>query len=237
MKGDRKMISDDIVDVFPPVIAILMLAMAFLIFTYDKLFDSLTALMHLSVPAQNEILYIVVAITILALLLAFINVWNGLFLKAITYLAWLLYLPSALYYSGIDVFRILSISANFSVFATSLSYTVIAIAGILLACGSLAMRSFGRLKNAREYILTRGADRSETRSAFFHNALFEIKLIMATCAATILFAFLAPNIGLRLKSTFITASSTYLLVMLGAILLLALVLVLFLWPRKNGEKG
>jgi hypothetical protein len=55
VKGDRKMISDDIVDVFPPVIAILMLAMAFLIFTYDKLFDSLTALMHLSVPAQNEI--------------------------------------------------------------------------------------------------------------------------------------------------------------------------------------
>ncbi len=237
MKGDRKVISTDIVDVLPPIIAILMLAMAFLIFTYDKLFESLTTLMHMSVPAENEILYIVVAVAIAALLLAFINVWNGAVLKAITYLAWLLYLPSALYYSGIDVFRILSISANFSVFATSMSYTVIAIAGILLACGSLAIRSFGRLKNAREYILSRGADQSETRRAFFHNTLFELKLITATCAATIIFAFLAPTIGLKLKSTFITASSTYLLVVLGAILLLALVLVLFLWPRKNGEKG
>jgi len=155
-KGGRKAISTDIVDVFPPAMAISMLAMAFLIFTYDKLFDSLTALMHLSVPPENEILYMVAAATIAALPLAFINVWNGPVVKAITYLAWLLYLPSAMYYSGIDVFRILSISANFSVFATSLPYTVIAIAGILLACGSLATRSFGRLKNAREYILSRG---------------------------------------------------------------------------------
>jgi hypothetical protein len=214
-----------------------MLAMAFLTFIYNKLFGSLTDLLHLSVPATGDILFMGVAVAIIALPLAFLNIWSGVVLKAATYLAWLLYLPSALYYSGIDVFRILSISANFSVFTTSLTYTVIAIAGILLACGSLAVRSFGRLKKAREYFLARGADQLETRRAFLHNSLFEIKLIAATCVATILFAFLAPLVGQRLQSAFITASSTYLLVVLGAILLLALVLVLFLWPRKNGEKG
>ncbi|BAI61597.1 hypothetical protein MCP_1525 [Methanocella paludicola SANAE] len=237
MKGSKNVISTDIVDVLPTVIVISMMAMAFLTFAYSKLFGSLTGLLHMSVPPTGDILLISVVVALAALPLAFLNVWSGTMLKAVTYLAWLLYLPSALYYSGIDVFRILSISANFSVFTTSLSYTIIAIAGILMACGSLTMRSFGRLRKAREYFLARGADQSETRRAFFHNALFVIKLILATGAATILFAFLAPTIGQKLRSTFITASSTYLLVVLGAILLLALVLVLFLWPRKNGEKG
>lgn len=237
MKGSKSVISTDIVDVLPTAIVISMMAMAFLTFAYNKLFGSLTGLLHMSVPPTGDILLMAVVVALAALPLAFLNVWSGTMLKAVTYLAWLLYLPSALYYSGIDVFRILSISANFSVFTTSLSYTIIAIAGILMACGSLTMRSFGRLRKAREYFLARGADQSETRRAFFHNALFEIKLILATGTATLLFAFLAPTIGQKLRSTFITASSTYLLVVLGAILLLALVLVLFLWPRKNGEKG
>lgn len=237
MKGGNSIVSTDILDVAPAVIAILMLAMAFSIFTYDRLFDNLIGLAHMSVPAKSEIIWMTVIVAIAALPLAFLKIWPNAVLKAATYLAWLIYLPSVLYFSGIDVFRILSMSANFEIFTSGLSYTVIAIVGILLACGSLAGRSFGRLKNAREYFTSQGADKYEARRALYHNALFEIKLIAASGIATVIFAFISSAAGQKLQSIFTSAGFMYLLVGLGAIVLLALVFLLFLWPHKNGEKG
>lgn len=237
MKGDRPLFSTEIIDVVPVVIAILMLAMAFLTLTYDRLFESLIGLAHASVPANSEILYIVAIVSLAAMPLAFLRIWPNELLRAASYLAWLLYLPSALFYSGIDVFRILSISANFSIFSSGLSFTMIAVCGILLACGSLASNSFGRLKTIRENFIERGADKAEVRRTLFYNAMFELKLIIVSGAATIFFALVAPSVGEKLQFIFKPVGFTYLLAGLGAIVLLALVLIISLWPRKNGEKG
>jgi len=237
MKGNGSIVSTDIVDVMPAMIAVLMLAVAFLTFTYDRLFNTFLRLANVSVPPHSEILWLALIVTLSGLLLSFFRIWPSEVIRAATYLAWLLYLPSVLYYSGIDVFRILSISANFGIFSSDLSFTVIAMTGILLACLSLAGRALSRLKKERESYLSRGADRPEVRRALFHNAMFEIRLVVVAGAVTAIFAYMAQYAGQNMQAILKSVGFSYLLAGLAAIVLLVLVLILFLWPHKNGEKG
>ena len=236
MSRDKPLITTDIVNIVPFVTAIMLLAIAFLTFSYDRLFSTILGLTHVSVPSESELFWMVVIIAMVAVPLAFLRIWTDDILRAASYLAWVLYIPSAMYFSGIDVFRILSISANFSIFTTQLSYTVIAIAGLLLACGSILIRAFGRLKKSREYFLSRGGGREEVSRALFRNAIFEVRQALTAGIIILLFAFVARYIGPAMQSILKPAGYTYLLAGLAAIALLALVLILLLWPRKSGEK-
>lgn len=236
MTGRWSPFSTDALDVVPVIIVILMLALSASTLAYDRILGSLLGIAHLATPPDSRIVEAAAVGALAALPLAFLRIWPDELLGAISYLAWLLYLPSALYYSGIDVFRILSISANFSIFESRLSFTAIVIAGILIACGSLASRSIRRLKKTRGHLLQSGADPGEARRALSRNALFEIRLTAIVGVLAILFAFIAPYAGQKIQASLETVGYAYLLAGLGAIVLLALVLILSLWPRGANEK-
>ena len=107
MKDISATISDDVIDIAPALVALFMLVLAFSTFTYNRLFDYLPGLVHLEIPVSGNYVYIAVSIAILPL--ALLRIWNNSMLKAITYISWALYLPSVLYFCGIDPFKILEL--------------------------------------------------------------------------------------------------------------------------------
>jgi hypothetical protein len=235
MKGISATISYDIIDIAPALAAFFMLVLAFSTFTYDRLFDYLPGLVHLEIPVSSSYVYIAISIAILPL--AFLRIWNNSLLKAITYVSWALYLPSVLSFCGIDPFKILSFSMNFGLFSSKLSPIVITIAGIALACGSLMARSFMYIKNARDNFVGRGADKKEAYRVLYRNAIFEMKIILASAAAVLLIMIGVPAVEQEILGVLKAAGFVYILAGLCAVVILALVFLVYLWPRKKGEKG
>jgi hypothetical protein len=235
MKGIGAIISDDVIDIAPALVALFMLALAFFIFSYNRLFDYLPGLVHLDIPASGNYVYIAVSIAILPL--ALFRIWNNSMLKALTYISWALYLPSVLYFCGIDPFKILDLTMNFSLFSSRLTPVVITIAGVGLACGSVANRSFIYLKNARDNFIGRGADKKEAYRALYRNAIFEAKIILASAAAVVLIMIGVSAVEQQILGVLKVASFVYILAGLCAVVILALVFLVYLWPRKKSEKG
>lgn len=235
MKRPGPIISRDLLDAAPAVVAFLMLALASMTFAYDRLFDDLMGFVPLATPGSSAYIFIAIAVAIFPL--ALLRIWTGPRLKAIMYLAWVLYLPSVVYVSGIDPLKMLSVTMNFSIFSSKLPSDLIAIAGIALASGSLVNRSFIYIQNARENLLGRGADKNEVSRALYRNALFEIKIILASAAVVLLIMAGAPVVGQGLSGVLRSSGFGYLLTGLGAVVILALIFLVYLWPHKKGEKG
>jgi hypothetical protein len=235
MKGISSVIYDDMIDIAPALVAFFMLALAFSTFAYNRLFDYLLGLAHLEIPVSSTYVYIAIAIAILPL--ALLRIWNNSMLKAITYVSWALYLPSVLYFCGIDPFKILSFSMDFSFFSSTLSPIVITIAGIALACGSLTTRSFMYIKNARDNFVGRGADKKEAYRVLYRNAIFEMKIILTSAAAVLLIMIGVPAVEQEILGVLKAAGFVYILAGLCAVVILALVFLVYLLPHKKGEKG
>jgi hypothetical protein len=235
MKGISAIIFDDMIDMAPALVAFFMLVLAFSTFTYNRLFDYLLWLVHLEIPVSSTYMYIAISIAILPL--ALLRIWNNSLLKAITYVSWALYLPSVLSFCGIDPFKILSFSMNFSLFSSKLPLIVITIAGIALACGSLTTRSFTYIKNARDNFVGRGADKKEAYRVLYRNAIFEMKIILASAAAVLLIMISVPAVEQEILGALKAAGFVYILAGLCAVVILALIFLVYLWPRKKGEKG
>jgi len=235
MKGVSAIISDDMIDMAPVLVAFFMLVLAFSTFIYDRLFDHLLGLVHLEIPVSSTYVYITVAIAIFPL--ALLRIWNNSLLKSITYVSWALYLPSVLSFCGIDPFKILNFSMNFSFFSSKLSPIAITIAGIALACGSLMTRSLIYIKDARDNLVGRGADKKEAYRVLYNNAIFEMRIILASAAAVLLIMIGVPAVEQEILGVLKAAGFVYILAMLCAVVMLALVFLVYLWPRKKGEKG
>ncbi len=234
MKGTGSVISGSVIDVAPPLIAFLMLALAFYTFTYDRLFDGLLALISPGTPVSGA--YVSVAIVAILLPLAFLRIWNNGLINMVIFISWALYLPSVLYFSGIDPFRILDFSLDFSLLSSKLPPAAVTAAGIVLACGSLSARSFTHIKNARNNFIGRGADKRDADHALYRNAAFEVKVILASAVMVILIMAGVSAMERQVLGILKAAGFAYILTGLGAVVILAILFVVFLWPHKKSEK-
>jgi hypothetical protein len=234
MSGNGSIIASDVFDIAPPLIAFSMLSLAFFTFSGDHAFAYLLELAGLGTPAGGMYVYAAFALAIVAL--SFLRVWGQSLLNAITYLSWALYIPSVLSFCGIDPFKIIRFTYDFSFFSTGLSATVIAIVGVALACGSLMEGSFMNLRDARDNFLSRGADKKEVSRVLYRNASFESRVVLATAAVIVL-----AMIGIQLTEQNIlgilnATGFAYIIAGLCAVVILALVFLIYLWPRMDPQK-
>jgi len=235
MKGINAVVTNDAIDIAPPLVAFIMLALAFSTFTYDRLFGQVLELVNMGLPAGGSYVYIAISLAVIPL--AFLRVWKNGLVKAVTYLAWALYLPSVIYYCGIDPFKILDFSMNFGLFSTQLSPVAVAVAGLALACGSLTARSFMFIRSARDNFVGRGADKKEVYPVLYRNAVFEMKIILASAAAVLLIMVGVPAVEQHILGVLKATGFVYILAGLLAVVILALVFLVYLWPSKKSEKG
>ena len=134
-------------------------------------------------------------------------------------------MPSVLGFSRLDPLQVTGFSLNFSAFSGSLPPAVIAIFGILLACGWLLLKSFDYSRLARNSFLGRGADKNEVDNVLYHNTLLEAKMIGASTAVVLLFIVGVPVLEVALLWVLQSAKFFYVLAGLGAALILALIIL------------
>jgi hypothetical protein len=217
----------------PAAVAFLMLAVALVLFVHSRLLSELIRYAGITLPAGN--VYVDIAIILALSFLALLRVWSEGRLKIIMYLSFALYLPFAIYFSGIYSLVGVGDGLRLGFFSTDLPREAIVVAGIVLACGGLLLQSFSRMGKARENFLMRGADADEVDRALYKGFGFEAKAIAASAAAVLLIiagtALAGPAILWMLRFV----SFFYVLAGMAGALILGLIILVY--THKNGEKG
>jgi hypothetical protein len=204
-------------------LAFLMLAIGAISFVDNRLFSLLTESFGLALPVGR--VYVALAIVPAMLALASLRVWSDRSLKAVMYLSMALYLPSVIGVSRIDLLKATGFSLDFGVFSSGMHPALIAIFGILLACGWLSIRSLSYAKAARANFLARGADVREVDNVLCHHASLEAKIIAASAAVVLAFIVGVPLLEVALLCALQSAKFLYVLAGLGAALIMALVIL------------
>jgi hypothetical protein len=219
----RALLSPSRLNAVPAFLAFFMLGIASVTLVENRLFLTLTDALGVTLPVSR--IYVDLALVPAMLALASLRAWNPGTIKAITYLALAIYLPSVLGVSRLDPLRVTGFTLNFSAFSGSLSPVVIAIFGIVMACGWLLLRSFSCTSLARENFMKRGADKNEIDSVLYQNSLREMKIVGASAVAVLLFVAGVPVLEVALSWLLQSAKFFYVLAGLGAATILALIIL------------
>ncbi|HEY3273108.1 MAG TPA: hypothetical protein VGJ92_05060 [Methanocella sp.] len=219
----KTLLSPARLNAMPAYLAFMMLAIGAISFLYNRLFSLLTESLSFTLPAAS--IYVAIAIVPAMLAFASFRAWGDRSVKAVMYLSLALYLPSVIGVSRIDLLKATGFSYNFSIFSSGLHPALIALSGILLACGWLSLRSFAYTKAARTNFLARGADAGEVDDVLYHHASLEAKVIGASAAVVIVFFVGVPLLEVAILWVLQSAKFFYVLAGLGAALLLALVIL------------
>lgn len=231
MREVKALLSPARLNAAPAYIAFFMLAVAAVAFVENRLFITITDALGIALPVNS--VYVDIAIIAAMLALASLRVWNPRTLKAIMYLSLALYLPSVLGFCRLDPLQVTGFSVNFSLFSTGLPAAVIAVFGVLLACGGLMLKTFSRADTARKNFLERGAYKNEVDNVLCHSDIHGAKIILASGAAVLLFILGVPVIEVAILWLLQSAKFFYVLAGLGAAMILALVILVQLKGLKR----
>lgn len=144
----------------------------------DLLLENLTAFLGMRMGADT----IVVLLMIIILLAGAVNEKK---LKWSISLAWVLYMPSALYYSKIDWLYILSAGNDFSLLKSGLPDVFIMLNGAALVGTSVLVRSFVELRRLRQGLLDRRGSAPEVDAACAMNLLFLARTVGVSVVSVI----------------------------------------------------
>jgi hypothetical protein len=217
--------------VAPAYIAFLMLAIGAICFVDNRLFAGITLHLGLSLPVSN--LFIGLALVPAMLALASLRRWSDKMIRMVMYLSLALYLPAVIGVSQLDLFKVAGFSFNFDALSGSLPPAIIAVFGIMLACGGLLLRSFSYTKAARANFLKRGAQPGEVDLALYRHTLLETKII-GTAAAVVVVIIIGVTV-LEPAVLWVLQSAKFLYVPagLGAALVLGMVILVYLRSIKR----
>lgn len=99
--------------------------------------------------------------------------------------AWILYLPSVLYFSKIDWLYIMGTGSNLSTLKSDLPEVYIVLNGAALVGTSLLIYSYGELRELRRDLLGRGGSAPEVDAACARNMLFLTGTIAISAASAV----------------------------------------------------
>jgi hypothetical protein len=210
--------------------ALSMLALGTITFTCNRLFIDTLESAGVTLPVSGFYLYVAIVAALASL--ALLRIWNDSRLRIIMYMSFVLYLPSVISLSGIDMLAVAGWALNLSLFSSDLPPSAIAVSGIVLACGGLLLESFSHMKKAQENLLRRGADKAEVEHVLYKNVIFEAKLIIASAAAVLLIATGVPVVVPAILWVLRSAGFMYVMAGLGAALILGLIVVIYVKPIK-----
>jgi hypothetical protein len=198
-------------------------------FACNGLFAAITGVIEPFIPMGGVLIELILAVFILIVL--FLDPGNDSKQATVFYVSWALYVPSALYFSRIDLLLAAGSPVNFSILASSLPAFAVIIAGILLACGQLTARSLNNMAAARANLTGRGADREEVDAAITKNLLFELGIVCASAIAVLATVFIVPAIEPVLVGIMRTTEYSYIVIGIVAVLVLIFSVVAYIWPE------
>jgi hypothetical protein len=231
MSDLKALLSPSRLNAAPAYLAFFMLAIASVSLVENRIFLTIADVLGLTLPIDR--VYVAMAIIPAMLALASLRAWNHKTLKAIMYLSMALYLPSVLGASRLDPLQVTGFTVNLSLLSSSLPPAMVAILGILLACGWLSLKSFDYSRLARKNFLERGADKNEIDQVLYQNSLLEAKIVGASGAAVLSFVVGVPVLELALSWLLQSAKFSYVLAGLVAAMILALIILHYLKSVKR----
>jgi hypothetical protein len=218
------------IDTLAALVAMLMLAFATISFASTRLFSGLWGRVGIALPVSD--IYAGAALVVVLSALALPRIWDDARLKAVMYLSFLLYMPSVLGFSRMDLLRVAGSILNFGLFSSSLPPAVIIVIGLGLACGGLLLQSFSRMRKARQNFLERGADPGEVDHALSRNVLLEARLIAASAAVVLLIVAGVSVAAPAMLGILQSVGFIYILAGIGAAVILGLIILAYAKPIK-----
>jgi hypothetical protein len=164
---------------------------------------------------------------LLAILLIFVlgvGVMNERLLFASLIFAWLIFVPSVLYFSGLDWAKAFNLTVDFHDMANRLPSYVILLNGVLLVMVGLMLRSYSHVRAVTRNLLERGATHSQVSSATGKNLSFLYRMIAASTLGCLIVAGLVVLIAPVFSALFNGNEAAYMVVsiIIGVILVAAL---------------
>jgi hypothetical protein len=179
---------------------------------------------------------------LLALLLLFVlalGMMNEkrLFLSLIA--AWILLVPSLLYFSALDWMKALNLVYDFHDMANRLPNYVIFLNGALLVATGLLLRSHAHVDGVWENLLRRGASPDQVRSAVGRNLAFLYKMIAISTLGCMVVAGLVILIAPAFSALFDGSEIAYVVVSVvtGVFLVAVLGSFILLAARRTPQAG
>jgi hypothetical protein len=218
------------IDMLAGLTAMLMLALAVIAFATTRLFSGLWEYTGITLPVGD--IFVGIALVVVLSALGLMPIWNNVRLRAVMYLAFVLYLPSVLGFSRLDLLRVIGSPLNLGIFSSSLPPTAILVIGLGLACGGLLLQSFSGMGRARRSFLKRGADPGEVDHALSRNVFREARLIAVSAAIVLLIMAGVAVAAPTMLWIFQSIGFIYVLAGIGAAIILGLLIVAYVMPTK-----
>jgi len=212
----------------------LIFLLAFFTFLHNQLSGDISGVLNPLLPMSSYALYILIIIFAFAII--FMDIGKESKLRTILYFSWAFYLPSALYFSRIDMLQSIGSPINFSDLASDLPSFVLILAGMALMCGELLLRSLGSIQEAGENFIARGADPTEVRSVLDKNMAFEISTIAGSACIVMTIILIVPAVEPMLLGIMRSTEYSYLILVIVAVIVLIMTILAYAWPSKNSEK-
>jgi len=141
---------------------------------------------------------------------------------------WVLLLPSILWFSNVDWFKVLGLPFNFEALAPNLPFTLVLAAGLVLITTRVFFSFVSQIKTTKQELVGRGASEPDTQKALSEQSHFFSKFILACAAAALLIIMVASTARGVLQQSLPPLQYPYVILGLASATLLAICTALYL---------
>jgi hypothetical protein len=198
-------------------------------FACNGLYVAMIGIREPPLPMSGLLIELILAVFIFIVL--FLDPGNESKQGTVLYLSWLLYAPSALYFSRMDLLLAAGSPVNLSILSSSLPPFAIILAGLILACGQLTVRSLNNMAAARSNLCGRGANKAEVDAALTKNLRFELGLVLASAIAVLATIFIVPVLEPALVGIMRSTEYSYIILGIAAVLVLMISVAAYIRPE------
>lgn len=169
----------------PLLAACTVLPLVLYVFTRNHIYNMILAALDLVFPNFDTYQTPILAVLFVGLLILFIfgseKAMSGTYI-----FLWVLLLPSILWFSNLDWFRITGLPFNLEVFAANLPFIEVLVAGVVLVTTRIFFSFMSQIKNTRLELLGRGALGPDAQRAVSKQSTFFSALVLGCLGAAFL---------------------------------------------------
>lgn len=207
--------------------AVAVLSLVFEVFTRNQLYGMVLKGWAFALP--NFRVYQTPILVLLFAGLLFLIVFGNENVSSRTYdFLWILLLPSILWFSNIDWFKILGLPFNFGILAPNLPFTLVLATGLLLATTRIFSSFVSQIKNTKQELLGRGASELDTQNALSEQSRFFSKLILVCTGAALFIVSTASTAKVVLQQSLSPMQYPYVILGLASATMLTICTALYL---------
>lgn len=215
-------------------IAIAAFTLGFYVFAHTQLYDLVTRFLNSVFPDFRMFDALIFAVLFgIALILCALGSESAL--SKVFYLSWILLLPSVLWFSKLDWFKVLNSPVNFELFATNLSLVEVFLVSLILIGGKIFFFFSSQIKDSRLELLARGASEEDVEEVVFKKIIFFSVLVIFCIIGVFLIGVITPFLKIFPQAWLASLPYPYFIVGLIVTVTLALCVVIYL--RSQAEKS